>query len=104
LLFLCPVTVASGAGLLVRKTGTGSYLSFRIRAKQWHSFGTDMPLLSRFVHAQTASCCIEKSATSLYRLSGLERHLTYARYILVNHARKIKTLTTLGSSATQSTA
>src|SRR5262249_32803943 len=31
-----------------------------------------MPLLSCFVHAQTASCCIEKSATLSYPHSGLE--------------------------------
>src|SRR5215472_8647079 len=31
-----------------------------------------MPLLSCFVHAQTASCCIEKSATLPYPPSGLE--------------------------------
>src|SRR5215472_9561898 len=31
-----------------------------------------MPLLSCFVHAQTASCCIEKSATLPYPHSGLE--------------------------------
>jgi hypothetical protein len=70
-LSFCSVAVASGAGFLVRKAGTGIRLSFSGTryATQWHRFGTDVPLLSA-------------SLTHKLRAAALKNQLLYSTDIL----------------------